>query len=71
MDKLALCLIAAVIIINGLSIHFVMKRNAIQDSLIFETLDLMSKVGNTMSSIEEDYKKLNERVERLEEREMR
>ena len=71
MEKLVLVLIAAGIIINSLSIHFVEKRNTIQYSLIFETLDLMSKVGNTMSSIEEDYKKLEERVERLEERETR
>lgn len=71
MDKLALGLIAAGIIINGLSIHFVMKRNTIQDNTLFSILNIMERMNNILLSINEDYEKLEERVERLEERETR
>ncbi len=71
MDKLALGLIAAGIIINSLSIHFIMKRNTIQDNSLISILNIMERMNNMLSSINEDYEKLNERVERLEEREMR
>ena len=67
MDKLAFGLIAAGIIINSLSIHFVMKRNAIQDNSLLSILNIMQRMNNMLSSINEDY----ERVESLEEREMR
>lgn len=71
MDKLALGLIAAGIIINSFSIHFVMKRNTIQDNSLFSILNIMERMNNILLSINEDYEKLNERVERLEERETR
>ena len=70
MNNLALGLIVAGIIINSLSIHFVMKRNTIQDNSLFSILNILSRMNDLLSSINEDYEKLEERVERLEEREM-
>lgn len=71
MDKLALCLITAGIIINSLSIFLAAKRNSIQDSALLSILNILARMNNMISSINEDYEKLEERVERLEEREMR
>lgn len=71
MYKLALCLIAAGIIINSLSIYFVMKRNTIQNNSLISILNILARMNDLLSSINEDYEKLEERVERLEEREMR
>ena len=71
MDKLALGLIVIGIIMNSLSIHFVIKRNTIQDNSLFSILNIMDRMNNILLSINEDYEKLNEIVERLKERETR
>ena len=71
MDKLALCLIVVGIIMNSLSIHFVMKRNTIQDNSLLSILNVMERMNNILLSINKDYEKLNERVERLWEMEIR
>lgn len=63
MNKLALVLIAAGIIINSLSIYLVTKRNTAQDNALFSILNIMGWMN-------EDYEKLKERVEHLEEREI-
>lgn len=70
MDKLALVLIAAGIIINSLSIYLVTKRNTAQDNALFSILNIMGRMNDILSSLNEDYEKLKERVEHLEEREV-
>lgn len=70
MDKLALGLIAAGIIINGLSIYLVTKRNTAQDNALFSILNILGRMNDILLSLNEDYEKLKERVEHLEEREI-
>lgn len=71
MNNLALGLIVAGIIINSLSIYLVTKRNTAQDNALFSILNILGRMNDILSSINEDYEKLKERVEYLEEREIR
>lgn len=71
MNNLALGLIVASIIINSLSIYLVTKRNTAQDNALFSILNIMGRMNDILSSLNEDYEKLKERVEHLEEREIR
>lgn len=70
MNNLALGLIVAGIIINSLSIYLVTKRNTAQDNALFSILNILGRMNDILLSINEDYEKLNERVEHLEEREI-
>lgn len=70
MNDLALFLIFICVAIHTFWIYQATKRSNLQDSLIFETLKTMDKMNTTLSSLNEDYEKLKERVEHLEEREI-